>query len=135
MRKKTVEHTLKALAVAALLLLPASAARAAADPNVAHIDGYIVDDRHGCRILRDHEGKIYSLVEGDSHALRNGDHVRLEGTFTRVDRCRQGSGFALYLVQTVWADDRHRTTYYDHLRNRSFNRWAERNGRYDRRGH
>ena len=37
-------------------------------------------------------------------------------------------------VQAIWADDHHRTTYYDHLQNGSFERWAMDNRGYDPRG-
>ena len=35
-------------------------------------------------------------------------------------------------MQTLWGDDRHKTTYYDHLTDGSFDSFAQRRGGYDR---
>ena len=64
-----------ALLMTAALSLP-GAARAAGDPSVLHVDGYVEMGR--CPTLREHDGKVYGLV-GAVGGLRSGDHVRLEG--------------------------------------------------------
>jgi hypothetical protein len=112
-------------ALAALALsLPAAAA---ADPNVAHVDGYVsINPSNGCVMLRQHDGSVYALG-GRVVGMLDNDHVRLEGRFA-ANRCGN-QGFAVTLVQTVWGDDRHKTTLYDHLHDGWFRKWAERNGR------
>ncbi len=122
-----------ALLFAAALTLP-GAAHAAADPNVVHVDGYLTSQGGRCLTLREHDGKVYNLVGGIG-GLQNGDHVRLEGRFTRGG-CGAGTGVEVSRVQTIWADDRHKTTYYDQLQNGSFSDWAAANRGYDsHRGH
>jgi hypothetical protein len=114
------------LAVMVLAGISAAPAAAAADPNVAHVDGYLDMSQPGCIIMRDHNNKFFALT-GRVVGLVNGDHVRLEGRFA-PNQCGQ-AGFAVTQVQAIWADDRHKTTYYDHLKDGSFRPWAERNGR------
>jgi hypothetical protein len=117
-----------ALLMLAALALPA-AARAAGDPNVMHVDGYFNGGR--CPELREHDGKVYNLV-GDIGGLQSGDHVRLEGRLVDSRACG-GTALEVTVVQALWADDHHRSTYYDHLRNGSFDRWAAANRGYDSR--
>jgi len=119
-----------ALLLTAGLALP-GAARAAGDPNVLHVDGYI-NMQGRCPTLSEHDGKVYGLV-GDVGGLRSGDHVRLEGRLTDSSVCG-GTAVNVSVVQALWADDNHRTTYYDHLQNGSFNQWAAANRGYDPRG-
>lgn len=112
----------------AALALPGTA-RAAGDPSVVHVDGYL-NDQGNCLVLREHDGKIYGLT-GDIGGLQNGDHVRLEGRFVDGSGCGAGTAVNVNQVQAIWADDNHRTTYYDHLQNGSFTRWAEANRGYN----
>lgn len=125
----------------AALALP-GAAQAAGDPGVVHVDGYL-NDQGNCLVLREHDGKIYGLT-GDIGGLQNGDHVRVEGRFAGGSACGTGTAVNVTQVQAIWADDNHRTTYYDHLQNGSFGQWAAANrgynprrgsDRYDRRGY
>jgi len=118
-----------ALLMTAALALP-GAARAAGDPSVMHVDGYI--DMGRCPTLREHDGKVYGLV-GAVGGLRSGDHVRLEGRLVDSYVCG-GAAVKVAEVQAIWADDHHRTTYYDHLQNGSFERWAADNRGYNPRG-
>jgi hypothetical protein len=127
-------HTLLRLLPAVLLasgFAIAAAAAHAADRATAHVDGYLLS-RHGCLILRQHDGTRLSLVGGTA-GLRDSDHVRLEGQFVPDPGCG-AQGFAVSEVQTLWGDDNHRTTVYDHLSGEPFGRFAERTGRYDERG-
>jgi len=121
-----------ALLMASALALP-GAARAAGDPGVTHIDGYYTGHRGHCSELREHDGKVDYLVGGLS-GLKTGDHVRLEGRFVDSRSCG-GAAVEVSTVQAIWADDKHRTTYYDQLQNGSFADWAAANrGSRGRRG-
>lgn len=85
-----------------------------ADPNVFHVDGYL-DDGGDCLFLRDHEGRTWAMV-GNTYGLQPGEHVRLYGRPTSGGACGyRGAAFDIYEVRTVWADQNHRRTYYDHL--------------------
>jgi hypothetical protein len=119
-----------ALLLGAVLLLPARVSFAA-DPSIAHVDGYLSAGR-GCLVLQEHDGGRYSLV-GGIQGLRNSDHVRLEGRFVSDPACGL-PGFNVSDVQALWADDSHRSVYFDHLSGEPFLRYAERTGRIDRRG-
>ncbi|HXO19110.1 MAG TPA: hypothetical protein VOA87_04200 [Thermoanaerobaculia bacterium] len=121
-----IEVLALALMVAASLAFPARGF--AADLSIAHIDGNLTDEGSRCQALRDHDGKLYSLV-GAIDGLQTSDHVRLEGRFVNDSGCRQGTAFQVSLVQTLWADQNHRSTYYDHLHDGSFDQFAARNGR------
>jgi len=114
------------LAVMAITFRP-PVVLAAGDPNVVHVDGYFTSHERSCPELRDHQGKIYYLT-GDIAGLRSGDHVRLEGRFADSRLCG-GQAVDISVVQTIWGDDKHRTTYYDQLRNGAFADWAAANGR------
>ena len=121
------------LLLLALLVFPAHGAAAApADPTLIRLDGYLQfteqgrDGGYRCLIIRQHDGSLYAL-SGGVLGLINGDHVRLEGR-AAPDRCG-ARGFAVTDVQTVWADDNHKTTYYDHLKDGRFHDWAEHNNR------
>jgi hypothetical protein len=116
-----------ALLLAAGLTLPGRDAYAA-DPGVAHVDGYL-SANGGCLMLRQHDGRMVALV-GDARGLLAGDHVRLEGRFAPDPGCG-AAGFDVALVQTLWGDDNHRTARYDHLNGEPFLRFAERTGRLD----
>jgi hypothetical protein len=84
--------------------------------------------------LREHSGKVYGLV-GAVRGLQSGDHVRLEGRFADGTGCGSGTGVNVTLVQAIWADDHHRTSYYDQLQNGSFADWAAANrGTHQRSG-
>ncbi len=118
-----------ALLVAAALTLP-GAARAAGDPSVVHVDGYLNSQGRGCMTLREHDGKLYNLV-GAVGGLQTGDHVRVEGRFVDGSGCGAGTGVNVTGVQAIWADDKHRTTYYDQVQNGSFEQWAAANRGYN----
>ena len=98
----------------------------AAYPGVAHVDGYL-SASGGCLMLREHDGRVYSVV-GRTEGMLTGDHVRLEGRLVPDPGCG-APGFEVTLVQTLWGDDYHRTTRYDHLNGEPFYRYAERTGR------
>jgi hypothetical protein len=118
-----------ALLMTAALTLP-GAARAAGDPSVVHVDGYLTNQGNRCLILREHDGKTYGLV-GAVGGLQTGDHVRLEGRFAGGGSCGGGTAVNVTDVQAIWADDNHRTTYYDHLQNGGFSQWASANRGYN----
>jgi len=118
-----------ALLVAAALTLP-GAAQAAGDPSVVHADGYLNSQGRGCMTLREHDGKLYNLV-GAIGGLQTGDHVRVEGRFVEGSGCGAGTGVNVTGVQAIWADDNHRTTYYDQVQNGSFEQWAVANRGYN----
>ncbi|HEX2644158.1 MAG TPA: hypothetical protein VHU81_14280 [Thermoanaerobaculia bacterium] len=101
--------------------------RGGADRSVIAADGYL-EDTGSCLILRGHQGQVYNLV-GDTRGLNDGDHVRLLGQlfYDRDDRCG-GQLMELRQVQTLWEDDNHRRTYYDHLRDGSFDNYSDRYG-------
>lgn len=85
-----------------------------ADPNVFHIDGYL-DDGGECLFMRDHEGRTWAMV-GNTYGLQPGEHVRLYGRPVDGSACGyRGAAFDIYEVRTVWADNNHKRTYYDHL--------------------
>lgn len=110
-----------ALLVAAALTLPGTV-RAAGDPSVVHVDGYLTSQGGRCLTVREHDGKVYNLV-GAVGGLQNGDHIRVAGRFVGGG-CGAGTGVEVSQVQTIWADDHHKTTYYDQLQNGSFSDWA-----------
>jgi hypothetical protein len=123
------------LLLAAALALPASRVFAAGDPNVIAADGYLRDNNRECMLLESHDGHPYYLT-GDTYGLRAGDHVRLLGRLTYDRRCGRAETLQVQEVQALWADANHRTTYYDHLANGSWDRWVqrERGDRYGRYG-
>jgi hypothetical protein len=102
--------------------------RGGADRSVIAADGYL-EDTGSCLILRGHQGQTYNLV-GDTNGLNEGDHVRLLGQllYQRDNRCG-GQLMEVRQVQTLWADNNHRQTYYDHLRDGAFSGYSD---RYDR---
>jgi hypothetical protein len=94
--------------------------------QVDHVDGYLSVEGP-CLMLRQHDGELLAL-RGDIRGLVNGDHIRLEGRFAADPGCR-AAGFAVTQVQAIWADDNHRSVYFDHLNGEPFMHWAERTGR------
>jgi hypothetical protein len=107
-----------------------------ADPNVFHVDGYL-DDGGECLFLNDHEGRTWAMV-GNTYGLQPGEHVRLYGRPVDGSVCGyRGAAFDIYEVRTVWADDRHKRTYYDHLydgpfdQNRAYDDDRYYNGQYE----
>jgi hypothetical protein len=59
---------------------------------------------------------------GNTYGLEPGEHVRLYGRIVDGGTCGwEGTAFDIYEVRTVWADDNHRRTYYDHLHDGPFN--------------
>ena len=106
-----------------------------ADPNIFAIDGYLSDEGQECLTLRGHDGRLWSLA-GGTYGLQPGEHVRLYGRIVDGGACGwQGTAYDIHEVQTVWADDRHRTTYYDHLYDGPFDQLGQSgdsyNGQYD----
>jgi hypothetical protein len=117
---------LSTLVAAACLALPAALAQRA-DTSVAHVDGYVTVSPDGrCMVLKQHDGSLFSLF-GHRRGLTANDHVRLEGRIVAESRCGAQSGFEVTSVQAVWADDNHRSTYYDHLKDGTFGQWVVRN--------
>lgn len=107
-----------------------------ADPNVFHVDGYL-DDGGDCLFLRDHEGRTWAMV-GNTYGLEPGQHVRLYGRPVDGGACGyRAAAFDIYEVRTVWADNNHKRTYYDHLydgpfdQNRAYDDDRYYNGQYD----
>lgn len=122
-RRALLLSTLAALAC----LLPAAALAQHADPGVAHVDGYVTVSPDGrCKVLKQHDGSLFSLF-GHRRGLIANDHVRLEGRIVPDNRCGGQSGFEVTSVQAIWADDNHRSTYYDHLKDGTFGQWLVRN--------
>jgi hypothetical protein len=117
---------LAVLLVGAGIAIPVRSAHAA-----DHVDGYVGWDGP-CMMLQQHDGTTLSLG-GEVRGLRSGDHVRLEGYVEPGNRRCSASAFNVSFVQTLWADDHHRNTYFDHLNGSPFLAWAEQNGRYERR--
>jgi hypothetical protein len=116
---------LLAACLAAGFLLAPHAALAQND----HTDGYLSISPDGrCMVLKSHDGSLLAIY-GRRRGLRNNDHVRLEGTLVPGGACGAPGGFKITAVQTIWADDRHKSTYYDHLKDGSFDAWADRQGR------
>lgn len=104
-----------------------AAAQPRGDTSLAHIDGYVsVSPDNRCEVVKQHDGSMYTLV-GRWRGLVGNDHVRLEGRLVPETRCGGQGGFEVTTVQTLWADDHHRSTYYDHLKDGPFDRWVERN--------
>jgi hypothetical protein len=117
-----------ALLLTAGLALPASTASAANDGGMA-IDGYLSDSRSGCLALREHDGGT-RYITGAIRGLQSGDHVRLYARSIDGSACHvRGNAYEVTEVLTLWADDRHKTTYYDHLTNGSFEKYAYQNNR------
>jgi hypothetical protein len=106
---------------AGLLLAPA-----VAQAQVDHVDGYLSISPDGrCMVLKQHDGSQLSIF-GRRRGLQQNDHLRLEGKLVSGGSCGAPGGFEITDVQTIWADDKHKTTYYDHLKDGPFDRWAER---------
>ena len=108
-------------------VLAAPAAAQHADLNVAHTDGYVsVSPDGSCVVLKTHDGSLLSL-SGRWRGLRANDHVRIEGRFVPDTRCGAPGGFEVTLVQAIWADDRHKSTFYDYTKDGEFRSWVQRN--------
>ena len=123
-----------ALLLAAGLVLPVAAARAANDGGFA-IDGYLSGNQNSnCIALREHDGGTRYLT-GAVNGLRSGDHVRLYGRSINGSACNvRGNAYEVTEVLTLWGDDRHSTTYYDHQTNGSFDNYAYQNNRISGQG-
>jgi hypothetical protein len=122
-----------AVLLTAGLALPV-AARAANDGGMA-IDGYLSDSRNSnCVALQEHDGGTRYLT-GAINGLQSGDHVRLYARSIDGSACNvRGNAYEVTEVLTLWGDDRHKTTYYDHLTNGSFESYAYKNNRISDRG-
>jgi hypothetical protein len=127
---RTAVRNLLLAVLLGLTCLAVTAAPAAAwqgDTSLAHIDGYLSISPDGrCMVLKQHDGSLLTLF-GRRRGLVNNDHLRLEGRLVAGNGCGGQGGFEITKVQTVWADDNHRSTYYDHLKNGDFVRWVEQN--------
>jgi hypothetical protein len=90
-------------------------------------DGYLKEERNGCLVVAEHDGKERVLT-GAINGLQAQDHVRLYGRPVRGAECNhfRTPAYEVTEVQTIWADDRHKTTYYDHLKDGPFGRWVRR---------
>jgi hypothetical protein len=117
-----------ALLVTASLALPVKS-YAANDGGFA-VDGYLNGDRNSnCLVLREHDGGV-RYITGAVGGLQPGDHVRLYGYPVSGSACNvRGSAYEVSQVQTLWGDDRHRTTTYDHQRDGAFDNYAYRSNR------
>jgi hypothetical protein len=122
-RLRTVAASLiLVLTLAASFLLAPVVAWAQGD----HVDGYISVSPDGrCMVLKQHDGSLLSLF-GRRRGLQASDHVRLEGHLVAGASCGAPGGFETTDVQTIWADDKHKSTYYDHLKDGPFDHWAGR---------
>lgn len=121
---------LTAMALIAIMALPGSAQ--AANPNEFALDGYLSDSGGRCMVLRLHDGGT-RLVTGNVDGLQSGDHVRLFGHLVNNACGYRTQAYEVDEVHTLWADDRHRSTYFDHLSDGSFQDYAygeSRSGRY-----
>ena len=146
MRSSSTRTFSKALAPALLLTagLALPAATYAANDGGFATDGYVSNDRNSdCMVLRQHDGSV-RYITGDLDGLQSGDHVRVYGYSVSGDACDvRGSAYEVTQVQTLWGDDKHKTTYYDHLRDGSFVSYSDRQsgrqndgrGRGHRHGH
>ena len=122
MRTRLAAPLLLTLCLAAAFLAPV----AHAQPGVDHVDGYLSISPDGrCMVLKQHDGALLALF-GRRRGLQNNDHLRLEGKLTSGASCGAPGGFQVTSVQTVWADDNHKTTYYDPLKDGSFDAWVGR---------
>lgn len=101
----------------------------AADSGIA-MDGYLSNSQsRSCLALREHDGGTRYLT-GNINGLQSGDHVRLYARPIDGSACNvRGNAYEVSEVLTLWGDDRHKTTYYDHLNNGSFESYANANGR------
>jgi len=117
-----------ALLLTASLALPVQS-YAANDGGFA-VDGYVNGDRNSnCLVLREHDGGV-RYITGAVGGLQTGDHVRLYGYPVSGSACNvRGSAYEVSQVQTIWGDDRHRTTTYDHQRDGSFDNYIGRSNR------
>jgi hypothetical protein len=142
--RKPSSRTFARLIAPALLFsaaaLAAPYAHAAGDGGFA-VDGYLSGDRNSdCLTLREHDGSI-RYITGATDGLQTGDHVRVYGRSVNGSACNvRGSAYEVTEVHALWGDDKHKTTYYDHLTNGSFTDYAYRTNRisdqsrYGRRG-
>jgi hypothetical protein len=128
LRQRAVSRFLPiAVLLAAACFLASAAAFAQVDKSLAHVDGYVSLSPDGrCTALRQHDGSLLTL-NGQRRGLIDRDHVRLEGRMVADNRCGGQGGFEITAVHTIWADDHHKSTYYDHLKDGDFHRWLERN--------
>ena len=88
-------------------------------------DGYLKEERSGCLVIAEHDGH-QRVLTGAINGLQPQDHVRLWGHPVRGAECNhfRSPAYEVTEVLTIWADDRHKSTYYDHEKNGPFHRWA-----------
>jgi hypothetical protein len=124
MKMPSHKHIAMGLVLVAGLSLPV-AAHAVDYAN----DGYLSwDEDSDCLLLTQHDGKVVALT-GAIDGLDEDDHVRIFGHNVRGAECNDYDGPAYQVtdVFTIWGNDKHSTTYYDHETDGSFQRWAQRN--------
>jgi len=123
---KTPSRNQWALFIASALVVVALAAPYVlrADDGFA-ADGYLKEDGR-CLVLTEHDGR-QRVLTGAVGGLGAQDHVRLWGRSVRGSECGRGPAYEVTEVLTVWANDRHTKTFYDHEKDGSFERWARRN--------
>jgi len=111
-----------------VLLIGALAVPLNADNGFAS-DGYLSwDDNGECLLLREHDGHV-RILTGAIDGLDEEDHVRLWGNAVNGAECNgsRGQAYEVTEVLTLWANDNHSETYYDHETDGSFRSWVARN--------
>jgi hypothetical protein len=118
------------LILGSLLVVAALAVPLAAHSDDGYAtDGYLSwDDNSDCLLMRDHDGKTRVLT-GAIDGLDEEDHVRLWGHTVRSAECNghRGPAYEVTEVLTLWANDRHTETFYDHETDGSFRSWVRHN--------
>lgn len=123
---KRIAMSLGAVLLVAGLALPFTAQ--AGSDGIA-TDGYLSwDEDSDCLLMTQHDGKVRVLT-GAIEGLDEDDHVRLFGRAVRGAECNDydGPAYEVTEVFTIWGNDKHSTTYYDHETDGSFARWVQRN--------
>lgn len=143
-RKLTTKLLGSALLLTAALSLPAEISadpaqrfgRTPYDRNnrgaAFYLDGTLIDRRQGgCQIVRDHQGRVYTIVGPGSRGLQVGEHVRLWGKMDGSTVC--GTAFKADYVDQVYRDGSHSRVVYDRRHDGSFDPYAYRDnrGRWD----
>jgi hypothetical protein len=91
------------------------------------LDGTVIDQQHGCVLVRDHQGQVIPLV-GNPGDLRRGEHVLFSGRIQNGTVC--GTAFRVDSVERVWADTGHRRVLFDRRHDGEY--YDRSGGRYSR---
>lgn len=91
------------------------------------LDGTVMDQQHGCVLVRDHQGQVIPLV-GNPGDLRRGEHVLFSGRIQNGTVC--GTAFRVDSVERVWADGNHRRVLFDRRQDGEY--YDRSGGRYSR---